>query len=231
MVTPSHAINATLYEKLNFVFLNDIAPVASIIRQPRVMVVNPSVPAKTVAEFITYAKRNPGKLEMASAGIGTGTHLTGELFKVMAGVDMIHVPYRGVVPALTDLVDGEVQVYFDAMPPLIEYIRVGKLRALAVTTVTRSVALPDLPTVGEFVPGYEASGLYGLGAPKNTPTEIVDKLNREINAGLTDPKMRARLADLGGGAFASSPADFAQLLAGEVNKWGRIVKFSGAKPR
>ena len=198
----ANAINATLYDKLNFNFIRDIAPVASIIRVPNVMVVNPSVPAKTVPEFIAYAKANPGKINMASAGNGTSPHVSGELFKMMTGVDMVHVPYRGAAPALTDLLGGQVQVMFDTMPASIEHIRAGKLRALAVTTATRSEALPDIPTVGDFVPGYEASAWFGIGAPKNTPAEIIDKLNKEINAGLADPKIKARLADLGGTVLA-----------------------------
>ena len=194
------------------------------------MVVNPSVPAKTVPEFIAYAKANPGKINMASAGIGTAPHVAGELFKMMTGVDMVHVPYRGAAPALTDLLGGQVQVMFGTMPASIEYIRAGKLRALAVTTATRSEALPDIPTVGEFVPGYEASAWYGIGAPKNTPAEIVDKLNKEINAGLADPKMKARLADLGGTVLAGSPADFGKLIADETEKWGKVIRAANIKP-
>ena len=230
LVSTSNAINATLYDKLNFNFIRDIAPVAGIIRVPHVMEVNPSVPAKTVPEFIAYAKANPGKINMASAGIGAAPHVSGELFKMMTGVDMVHVPYRGAAPALTDLLGGQVQVMFDTMPSSIEYIRAGKLRALAVTTATRSEALPDIPTVGDFVPGYEASAWYGVGAPKNTPAEIVDKLNKEINAGLADPKMKARLADLGGTVLAGSPADFGKLIADETEKWAKVVKFAGIKP-
>ena len=202
LVGRRNAINATLYDKLNFNFIRDIAPVAGIIRVPLVMVVNPSVPAKTVPEFIAYAKANPGKINMASAGIGTPGHVAGELFKMMAGVDMVHVPYRGAAPALTDLLGGQVQVMFGTTVSSIEHIRAGKLRALAVTTATRSEALPDIPTVGEFVPGYEASAVFGIGAPRNTPAEIVDKLNKEINAALADPKIKARLADLGGAVLA-----------------------------
>ena len=227
--SPANAINATLYDKLNFNFIRDIAPVAGIIRVPHVMVVHPSVPAKTVPEFIAYAKANPGKINMASAGNGNATHLAGELFKMMAGVDMVHVPYRGGGPALTDLLGGQVQVMFPTMASSIEYIRAGRLRALAVTTATRSEALPDIPTVGEFVPGYEASRWYGIGAPKNTPAEIVDKLNREINAALADPKLKARLADVGGDVLALSPGDFGKLIADETEKWAKAVKFSGAK--
>src|ERR1700747_1971651 len=197
-----NAINATLYQKLNFNFIRDIAPVAGIVRVPNVMVVHPSFPAKTVPEFIAYAKANPGKITMASAGVGSTSHMSGELFQMMAGANMVHVPYRGQPSALTDLLGGQVQVDFATMPPSIEYIRAGKLRALAVTSATRSEALPDVPTVAEYVPGDEASAVYGCGAPKNTPTEIVDKLNHEINAILGDAKVKARLADLGGTALA-----------------------------
>ena len=218
------AINATLYDKLNYNFIRDIAPVAGIIRQPFVMAVHPSVPAKTVPEFIAYAKANPGRINMASAGTGAGSHVTGELFKMMAGVDMVHVPYRGAGPALTDLIAGPVQVYFATTVASIEYIRAGRLRALAVTTATRSDALPGIPTVDEFVPGYEASSWYGVGAPKATPAEIVEKLNKEINAGLADPKLKARLADLGGDALALSPADFGKLIADETEKWGNVIR-------
>ena len=217
----TNAINATLYDKLNFNFIRDIAPVAGIIRVPNVMEVNPSVPAKTVPEFIAYAKANPGKINMASAGIGSLHHMSGELFKMMTGVNMVHVPYRGAAPALTDLLGGQVQVMFDTLPASIEYIRAGKLRALAVTTATRSEALPDIPTVGDFVPGYEASDWYGIGAPKNTPAEIVDKLNKEINAALADPQVKARLADLGDAPCRGSPADFGKLIADETEKWAQ----------
>ena len=230
LVGPPNAINATLYEKLNFNFLRDIAPVAGIVRAPNVMEVNPSVPAKTVSEFITYAKASPGKVNMASAGNGTGPHMAGELFKMMAGVNVVHVPYRGSGPALTDLLGGQVQVMFDALPPSMEHIRTGKLRALAVTTAVRSPALPDVPTVSEFVPGYEASASFGVGAPRSTPADIVEKLNKEINGALADPKLKARLADLGGLTLPGSPADFGKLLAEETEKWGKVVKFSGAKP-
>ena len=230
LVASANAINATLYDKLNFNFIRDIAPVASIIRVPNVMVVNPSVPAKTVPEFIAYAKANPGKINMASAGIGSSPHVAGELFKMMAGVDMVHVPYRGAAPALTDLLGGQVQVMFATTAASIEYIRAGKLRALAVTTATRSEALPDIPTVGDFVPGYEASAWFGIGAPKNTPAEIVDKLNKEINAGLADPKIKARLADLGGTVLAGSPADFGKLIADETEKWGKVIRAANIKP-
>ena len=229
-VSASNAINATLYDKLNFNFIRDIAPVASLVRAPNVMVVNPTVPAKTVPELIAYAKANPGKINMASPGIGTTPHLAGELFKTMTGVNIQHVPYRGAAPALTDLIAGQVQLYFVTTPVSIEYIRTGKLRALAVTTATRSEALPDIPSVSEFVPGYEASAWWGVGAPKDTPTDIVEKLNKEINAALADPKMKARLADLGCTGLAGSPGDFGKLIAEETEKWGKVVKFSGAKP-
>ena len=229
-VSASNAINATLYDKLNFNFIRDIAPVASLVRAPNVMVVNPTVPAKTVPEFVAYAKANPGKINMASPGIGTTPHLAGELFKIMTGVNIQHVPYRGAAPALTDLIAGQVQLYFVTTPVSIEYIRTGKLRALAVTTATRSEALPDIPSVSEFVPGYEASAWWGVGAPKDTPADIVEKLNKEINAALADLKMKARLGDLGGTVLAGSPGDFGKLIAEETEKWGKVVKFSGAKP-
>jgi tripartite-type tricarboxylate transporter receptor subunit TctC len=223
------AINATLYDKLSFNFIRDIAPVAVIIRFPNVMVVNPSVPAKTVPEFIAYAKANPGKLNMASPGNGSTPHVTGELFKMMTGVNMVHVPYRSVAAAMTDMLSGQVQVSFGTSASTVEYIRAGALRALAVTTATRSEALPDLPTVAEFVPGYEASAWFGVGAPRHTPAEIVDKLNMEINASLADPKLKARLADIGGIALTGSPADFGKLIAEETEKWAKVVRFSGAK--
>jgi tripartite-type tricarboxylate transporter receptor subunit TctC len=226
---PMNATNATIYDKLSFNFIRDIAPVAGVLRGPSVLVVHPSVPAKSVPEFIAYAKANPGKVYLASAGNGTATHVFGELFKMMAGVDMVHVPYRGGGPALNDLIGGQVQVMFPATVVSIEYIRAGRLRALAVTTAMRSEALPDFPTVGEFVAGYEASAWFGIGAPKNTPTEIVDKLNKEVNAALADPNMKARLADLGGTALAGSPADFAKLIADETEKWAKVVKFAGIK--
>jgi tripartite-type tricarboxylate transporter receptor subunit TctC len=228
-VGATNAINATLYDKLNFNFIRDIAPVAGIERHASVMVVNPSVPAKTVPEFIAYAKANSGKINMASPGIGTTPHLAGELFKMMAGVDMVPVHYRGSGPAFTDLIGGQVQVYFPGTVSSIEYIKTGRLRALALTAATRSEALPDLPTVGEFVPGYEASPWFGIGAPKNTPTEIIDKLNREINAGLADPKLKVRLADLGGTPMPMTPADFRKFIADETDKWGKVVKFVGIK--
>ena len=226
----ANAINATLYEKLNFNFIRDITPVAGIIRVPSVMVVNPSLPAKTVPEFIAYAKANPGKINMASGGAGGPDHMSGELFKTMTGVNMIHVPYRGLSPALTDLLAGQVQVIFSSLPAAIEYIRTDKLRALAVTTATRFEGTPDIPTVGDVVPGYEASQWYGVGVPKNTPVEIVDELNKEINAGLANPKLKAQLADLGGTVLPGSAADFGKLIAEETEKWAKVVKFSGAKP-
>ena len=226
--TPA-AINATLYDKLNFNVIQDIAPIAGITRATYVMAVHPSFPAKTVREFIAYAKANPGKINMASAGNGTPQHLSGELFKIMAGVNMIHVPYRGDAPALTDLLAGQVQLCFTGSLSSIEYIRTGKVRALAVTTATRLEALPDIPTVGEFVPGYEASGWQGLAAPKNTPADIVEKLNKETNAALVDPKMRARLLDLGGTPMPMTPADFGKLIADETEKWAKVIKFAGIK--
>ena len=230
LVGAPNAINATLYDKLNFNFIRDIAPVAAITRVPNIMVVNPSLPAKTVPDFIAYAKANPGKINMASAGSGSTPPLCGELFKMMAGVNMQHVPYRGGGPAMTDLLGGQVQVMFGPMPSSIEYIRAGKLRPLALTTASRSEALPDIPTIGEFVPGYEASTWNGVGAPKNTPADIIEKLNKEINAGLADPKLKARLADLGGTVIAGSPPDFGKLIADEAEKWAKVVKFAGIKP-
>ena len=229
-VSPANAINATLYEKLNFNFIGDIAPVASIVREPNVMVVNPSVPATSVPEFISYAKTNPGKLSMASAGNGTASHMAGELFKMMAGVTMVHVPYRGGGPALTDLIGGQVQAMFPGTIASVEYIKTGKLRALGVTTATRSEALPHLPTVGDFVSGYEASLLDGIGAPKNTPAEIIERLNMEINAALADPKIKTRFAELGATVIPGSPADFGKLIADETEKWGKVVRFAGVKP-
>jgi tripartite-type tricarboxylate transporter receptor subunit TctC len=219
-----NAFNASLFGKLNFNFIRDIAPVAGIMRVPEVMVVNPSVPANTVPEFIAYAKANPGKVNMASAGTGGGSHLSGELFKMMAGVNLVHVPYRGNGPALVALLGGQVEVLFPSLPSSIEYIRTGKLRGLAVTSAMRSEALPDLPTVGEFVPGYEISAWYGVGAPKGTPAEVIDKLNQEINEILADPKAKARLADLGGTALVGSPADFGKYIADETEKWGNVIR-------
>jgi tripartite-type tricarboxylate transporter receptor subunit TctC len=228
--TAANAINATLYDKLNFNFIRDITPVAGVIRVPNVMEVNPSVEAKTVPEFIAYAKANAGKINMASGGTGTTPHLAGELFKMMTGVNMLHVPYRGSPQAITDLLGGQMQVMFDVMPQSIEHIKVGELRALAVTTAMRSEALPNIPTVGDFVPGYEASSWHGVGVPKSTPAEIVDKLNKEINAALADSKLKARLADLGGTVLPGSPADFGKLVADEIEKWAKVVKFAGIKP-
>jgi tripartite-type tricarboxylate transporter receptor subunit TctC len=229
LIAISNAINTTLYDKLNYNFLRDIAPVGSIVRVPLIMEVNPSAPAKSVPEFIAYAKANPGKVNMASAGIGTSPQVAGELFKLMTGVELVHVPYRGSPPALTDLLGGRVQVMFDLMPTSIELVRAGKLRALAVTTAARSPALPDIPTVGEFVPGYEASTWQGLGAPKSTPAEIIEKLNREINAGLADPRIKERLADTGAAPFTGSPGDFGKFMADETEKWAKVVKFAGIK--
>jgi tripartite-type tricarboxylate transporter receptor subunit TctC len=228
-VTAANAINATLYEKLSFNLSRDIVPVASLIRAPSVLEVNPSVPAKTVPEFIAYAKANPGKLTMASSGIGTASHLFGELFKFMTGVNMLHVPYRGAAPAVTDVVAGQVQVYFDPIPNSIGYIRAGKVRPLAITSATRSEALPDVPTVSESVPGYEASFWYGVGAPKATPAEIVEKLNKEVNAALADPKMKARFAELGATALPGPPADLSKMIDEETEKWGKVIKFAGIK--
>jgi tripartite-type tricarboxylate transporter receptor subunit TctC len=230
LVNSPAAINTTLYDNLSFDFVRDIAPVASIGRVPLVMVVNPSLPAKTVPEFIAYAKANPGKVNMGSGGNGAPDHMSGELFKAMAGVGILHVPYRGVAPAITDLLGGQVQVIFGTMPAVIEFVRSGKLRALGVTTAARSEALPDVPSVGEFVPGYEASQWYGIGAPKNTPTEVIERLNKETNAALADPKMKARLAELGASALSGSPADFGKLIVAETEKWAKVVKLSGAKP-
>jgi tripartite-type tricarboxylate transporter receptor subunit TctC len=230
MVVSNNASNATFYDKLNFNFIRDIAPVAGVFRGPYVMVVNPSVPARSVPEFIAYAKANPGTISMGSTGIGGGPHIAGELFKMMAGVNLVHVPYRGGGPALNDLLGGQVQAMFPATVSSIEYIRAGRLRALAVTTATRSDALPDIPTVAEFVPGYEASGWFGIGASKNTPSEIIDKLNKEINAALADPKIKARLADLGGAVLALSPADFGKLIADETEKWGKVIRAANIKP-
>jgi tripartite-type tricarboxylate transporter receptor subunit TctC len=229
LVAPANAINATLYEKLSFNFLRDIAPVAGLIRFPNVVVVNPSVPVKTIPEFIAYAKAHPGKLNMASSGNGSTIHMSGELFKMMTGVDLVHVPYRGGAPALTDLLGGQVQVMFDNLPTSAEYVKTGKLRGLAVTSTTRSDVLPDLPTVNEFVPGYEASAWYGLGAPKGTPADIVDKLNKTVNAILADPASKARFAELGASVIPGSPADFGKFVADETEKWGKVVKFCGAK--
>ena len=227
LVNPANAINATLYRKLQFNFLRDTAPVAGIMRVPNVMEVNPEVPAKTVAEFIAYAKANPGKINWATSGNGTSVHLSGELFKMMTGVDLTHIPYKGSAPALTDMIAGTVQVIFDNMPPSLPHIRAGKLRALAVTTNIRSDALPDVPTVAETVPGYEASAFYGMGVPKGTPPEIIDKLNKEVNAALADPKIKARLAELGGMLTPGTPAEFGKLVADETDKWAKVIKTGG----
>jgi tripartite-type tricarboxylate transporter receptor subunit TctC len=230
LVNPANAINTTLYEKLSFNFVRDIAPVAGLIRVPNVMEVNPSVPAKTVSEFIAYAKANPGKINMASSGNGTSIHMSGELFKMMTSLAMQHVPYRGSAPMLTDLLAGQVQVTFDNMPSSIEHIRAGKLRALAVTTAMRSEALPDVPVVADFVPGYEASAWFGVGAPKGTPPEIIELLNKEVNAAVADPNIRARLVDMGGMMINGTPAEFGKIIVEETEKWAKVVKFSGAKP-
>jgi tripartite-type tricarboxylate transporter receptor subunit TctC len=230
LITAANSINATLYEKLNFNFIRDIAPVASLSRESNVMVVHPSVPAHTVPEFITLAKANPGTITMASGGNGSPSHMAGELFDMLTGVKLVHVPYRGAGPALTDLLGAQVQVYFTPIAAAVEYIRSGKLRALAVTTTTRLEALPDIPTVGDFVPGYEASTWEGLGAPRRTPAEIIDKLNKEINAGLADPNMKARLADLGLSLLAGSPADFGRLIVNETEKWAKVMRAANIKP-
>jgi tripartite-type tricarboxylate transporter receptor subunit TctC len=229
LIAPSNAINATLYEKLNFNFIRDIAPVASISRETYALEVNPSFRAKTVLEFIAYAKANPGKLSMASAGNGTGPHMAGELFKMMAGVDLVHVPYRGSAPALTDLMGGQVQVMFGPLSSSIQYVRGGKLRALAVSSALRSDALPDIPPLADFLPGYEATGWSGIGVPMNTPFEIIDKLNSEINVGLADSKIKARLADLGSTPLVGSPADFGKLIADETEKWGKVIRAANIK--
>jgi len=229
IVTSANTINASLYDKLNYNFIRDMAPVSGIIRVPQVVEVNLSVPVNSLTEFIAYAKANPGKINMASAGIGTVQHVAGELFKAMTGIEMQHVPYRGQAPALVDLLGGQAQVMFDTMPASMEYLRSGKVRPLAVTTLTRVEAFPKLPIVADVVPGYESSALYGIAAPRNTPTEIVERLNREINAALADPAMKARLSDLGGTVLAGSTADFAALIASETEKWGKVVRLTGAK--
>jgi len=229
LVGAAAVTSALLYDKLNFNLIRDIAPVAAISREPHIMVAHPSVPATTVPEFIAYAKANPGKISMASGGIGTVAHLSGELFKMMAGVDLVHVPYRGLSPALTDLLGGQVQVVSASMASSIEYMRAGKLRALAVTTATRSEMLPDVPTLGEFVPGYEASTWSGVGAPKATPAEIIEKINKEINAGLADHKIKARLVDLGSTPLVGSATDFGKLIVDETEKWAKVIKFAGIK--
>jgi tripartite-type tricarboxylate transporter receptor subunit TctC len=229
LVSTANAINATLYSNLDFDFIRDIAPVAGLTRGPAIMVVNPSVPAKTVPEFIAYAKANPGKINMATAGIGSGTHIYGELFKMMAGVDLIPVAYRGGGPAMTDLLAGQVQVMFEGIALALGYVRAGRLRALAVTTATRSPALPDVPTIGEFLPGYEASGFFGVGAPKNTPAEIVIKLNGEINAGLADPAMKTRIAELGSVPLPMTPDEFGTLIVESTEKWAKVIRKLGLK--
>jgi tripartite-type tricarboxylate transporter receptor subunit TctC len=229
LVTASNAINATLYQQLNFNFIHDIAPVAGIVRYPLVMQVNPAFPAKTVPEFISHVKSNPGKISYGSGGIGTSIHVASELFKMMAGVDITHIPYRGGAPAMTALMAGEIQVVFNPLPESMEFIKAGKLRPLAVTSATRSGALPDTPTLGDTVPGFEASAIQGIGAPRNTPAEIVDQLNKEINASLADPRLKARFADLGASVFPVSPAEFGKFMAEETEKWGKVIKFSGAK--
>jgi tripartite-type tricarboxylate transporter receptor subunit TctC len=230
LVADANAINATLYDKLSFDFIRDIAPVAGIVRVPNVMLVHPSLSSATIPEFIAYAKANPGKVNMASPGNGTQGHVSGELFKMMTGVDMVHVPYRGAAPGLTDLIGGQVQVMFVSTAASIEYIRSSQLRALAVTTATRAEALPDVPPMGDFLPGYEAGAWYGVGVPKNTPAQIIDRLNKEVNTGLADRKMKGRLADLGSTVLALSPTDFEKLIAEETEKWAKMVKFSGARP-
>jgi tripartite-type tricarboxylate transporter receptor subunit TctC len=230
LVNPANAINTTFYDKLSFNFLQDIAPVVGLIRVPNVMEVHPSVPAKTVPEFIAYAKANPNKINLAAGAMGSSIHMSGELFKMMTGLSMVPVHYRGSAPMITDLLGGQVQVTFDNLPSSIEHIRVGKLRALAVSTATRSEALPDVPVVADFVPGYEASAWFGVGVPKGTPTDIIEKLNKEINAALANPTIKARLADMGGMLMAGTPADFGKIVAGETEKWAKVVKFSGAKP-
>jgi len=228
--TTANAISTSLYEKSSFNFIRDIVPVASLVRGPMIMEVNPSFPARTVPEFIAYARANPGRINMASAGIGNTTHMAGELLMMLTGIKLTHVPYRGGAPAVTDLVGGQVQLYFDGIAGSLEYVRTGKLRALAVTSAARSEVLPDIPSLAEFVPGYETSGWYGIGAPRGTPAEIVDKLNRQINEGLADAKLQARFADLGYLTFANSPGAFGTLIAAETDKWAKVVKFSGAKP-
>lgn len=231
LTNTSNAVNGSLYEKLNFDFVRDMAPVVGISRAPVIMAVNPSVPAKTVPEFIAYAKANPGKINMGSAGIGSTGHLAGELLQMMTGIKLVHVPYRGNAPALTDLISGQVQVVFPSSAASIEFVRSGKVRGLAVTGGVRLVALPDLPTVADSVPGYEASSLYGVGAPRHTPAEVIDRLNKEVNAALADPKIKTRLVDIGNTPFGGSPADFGKLIADETEKWGKVIKFAGIKPQ
>ncbi len=230
MISPAHAVNATLYDKLAYNFLRDIAPVAGISREANVMVVSPSFPAATVPAFIAYAKANPGRVNMASSGVGTSVHVAGELFNMMAGIKMTHIPYRGAGPAITDILGGQVQVMFAAMPSAFEHVKAGRLRALAVTTAARLPTLPDVPTVGEFLPGYEASSWYGIGAPRATPPEVIAALNSSMNAGLADPRLKTRLGELGGMMLSGTPAEFGKLMADETEKWAKVVKFSGAKP-
>jgi len=230
LVAATNATSATLYDKLSYNFIRDIAPVGAISREPQIMLVNPSVPAKTVPEFIAYARANPSKISMASSGIGSITHLIGELFKMMAGVDLVHVPYRGTAPALNDLLGGQVQVTFSSVPSSIEHVRGGKLRALAMTTATRSEVLPDIPTMSDFLPGYEASNWLGIAAPRTTRVEIVDMLNKEINAALADPTIKARFAELGGTVLPGSPAEFGKLIADETEKWGKVIRAANIKP-
>jgi tripartite-type tricarboxylate transporter receptor subunit TctC len=229
LVAPANAINATLYDKLNFNFLRDIEPVAGIIRFPNVVVVNPSLPINSIPELIAYAKANPGKLNMASSGNGSTIHMSGELFKMLTGINMVHVPYRGGAPALTDLLAGQVHVMFDNIPTCAEHVKSGKLRGLAVTSTTRSAVLPELPTVADFLPGYEASAWYGIGAPKNTPAEVISRLNKEINGILAEPAAKARFAELGAFLLPGSAAEFGKLLTDETEKWGKVVKFAGAR--
>ncbi len=230
LVAVSNATNATLYDNLSFNFIRDIAPVAGVMRVPNLVEVHPSVPAQTLPEFIAYAKANPGKINMGSGGSGGPVHMTGELFNMMAGLKMQHIPYRGEAPALNDLIGGQVQVVFGSVPASIQYVMAGKLRALAVTTSTRSELLPDVPTVAEFVPGYESSTWYGIGAPRGTPADVVDRLNREINAVLADQTLKTRMADLGGAPLGGSPADFSELIAADTEKWGKVVRFASIKP-
>ena len=231
LTNTSNTVNNSLYETLNFDFIRDMLPVVGISRAPVVMVVDPSLPVKTVPEFIAYAKANPGKINMGSAGIGATGHLAGELLQMITGIKLVHVPYRGNAPALTDLIAGQVQIVFPSSASSIELVKTGKVRGLAVTGSVRLAALPELPTVADFVPGYEASSLYGIGVPRNTPTEVIERLNREVNAALADPKMKERFVDLGGTPFGGSPADFGKLLADETEKWAKVVKFAGIKPQ
>ena len=229
LITSSNAVNETLYQKLSFKFLRDIAPVASISRDPLFMLVNPSFPVRTVPEFVAHAKSNPTGVSMASPGAGTTPHIAGELFKMMAGIEMVHVPYRSGAPALTDVISGQVHVYFGALPVSIAHVRAGRLRPLAITSASRSEVLPDVPAVHDFMPGFEASGWFGIGAPKGTPSEIVEKLNKEINAGIAEPRMKARFAELGSLAFVGSPSDFGKFITAETEKWAKVVRFAGIK--